>query len=150
MTIDWQLKHFDELTNRELYEILHLRDRIFVVEQQSIYIDADNYDQKAIHLYALHENRIIAYARAFKSGDKMALATFGRVLVDESFRRNGLGRELVRRSIEILSKYYNEHTIEIEAQLYLQKFYSDYGFKVIGEPYIEDNVPHIRMILHFE
>ncbi len=150
MTIDWQLKSFDELTNYEVYEILHLRSRIFIVDQQSIYIDPDNYDQKALHLCAFSSNKIIAYARLFRSGDKIESATFGRVLVDQSLQKQGIGRELVSRSIAILHQEYNENTIQIEAQLYLQKFYSDYGFIPIGEPYIEDNVPHIRMVLHFQ
>lgn len=149
MTIDWQLKTFDELNNYEVYEILRLRNRIFIVGQQSIYLDADNYDLKAMHLCAFHDNKIIAHARLFRSGEKIVPATFGRVLVDEHFRKYGIGRELVKRSIDTLHLKYKEDTIQIEAQLYLRDFYGDFGFTPSGEPYIEDNIPHIRMIRNF-
>lgn len=149
MELNWQLKTFDELTNHEVYRILHLRNRIFAVGQQSIYIDIDNYDQKALHLCALYNNEIIAYARIFRSGVKIEPATFGRVLVDDAFRKHNLGRELVKRCINALHKDFNENTIQIEAQLYLQLFYEDFGFKAISEPYVEDNIPHVKMILNF-
>lgn len=147
MRLNWLVKTFDELTNHEVYRILHLRNRIFAVDQQSIYLDADNYDQKAIHLCAYHNNQIVAYARIFLNGAKIQSATFGRVLVDEAFRRHNIGKELVKRCIDILHKDYNENQIQIEAQLYLQLFYESFGFKTTGEPYVEDNIPHIRMTL---
>ncbi len=48
--ISWKLSSYEELTRDELYEILHLRCKIFVIEQNAPYLDIDYKDQKALHL----------------------------------------------------------------------------------------------------
>ena len=47
-------KTYKDLSNDELYAILHLRQKVFVLEQDCPYIDADYSDQDAIHLLALN------------------------------------------------------------------------------------------------
>lgn len=47
----WILKSFDELDVHELYKILKLRNEIFVVEQDCVYLDTDDKDQRSEHLF---------------------------------------------------------------------------------------------------
>ena len=54
--IKFEWKIFDKLSNNNLYAILHLRQEVFVVEQNCPYLDADNSDQNAFHLLCYKEN----------------------------------------------------------------------------------------------
>ena len=63
----------------------------------------------------------------------------------ESYRDQKLGHELMRVSIDAITTLFQETKITISAQLYLQKFYESHGFVVVGESYLEDDIPHIEM-----
>lgn len=138
---------YNELTTNQLYNILKLRAEVFVVEQNCAYQDLDNKDNKALHLTGEINNEIIAYTRIFKKGDYFTNSSIGRVLVKKEFRKKELGKAIMEKSIEIIKKNTKEEKIEISAQKYLTKFYKDLGFKKTGKEYLEDNIPHIKMIL---
>jgi ElaA protein len=138
---------YNELTTNQLYNILKLRAEVFVVEQNCAYQDLDNKDNKALHLIGEINNEIIAYTRIFKKGDYFTNSSIGRVLVKKEFRKKELGKVIMEKSIEIIKKNTKEEKIEISAQKYLTKFYKDLGFKKTGKEYLEDNIPHIKMIL---
>ena len=138
---------YNELTTNQLYNILKLRAEVFVVEQNCAYQDLDNKDNKALHLIGEINNEIIAYTRIFKKGDYFTNSSIGRVLVKKEFRKKELGKVIMEKSIEIIKKNTKEEKIEISAQKYLTKFYKDFGFKKTGKEYLEDNIPHIKMIL---
>ena len=74
-------KIFSELNTEELYQILRLRSEVFVVEQDCIYQDIDNKDQKAIHLYFKENDEILGYTRIFKAGYYYENPSIGRVVV---------------------------------------------------------------------
>jgi len=138
---------YNELTTNQLYNILKLRAEVFVVEQNCAYQDLDNKDNKALHLIGEINNEIVAYTRIFKKGDYFTNSSIGRVLVKKKFRKKELGKAIMEKSIEIIKKNTKEEKIEISAQKYLTKFYKDLGFKKTGKEYLEDNIPHIKMIL---
>lgn len=140
------VKKFQELTTSELYEILQLRSEVFVVEQDCVYQDIDGKDLKALHVLGVKEGKIIAYTRLFNSGEYFDTPSIGRVVVKETERKYGYGHDLIKASIKAIVDNYNETTITISAQTYLQKFYESHGFKQIGEGYLEDGIPHIRMV----
>ncbi len=146
MSETWHIKRFNELSTGELYQILQLRNEVFVVEQNCIYQDADTKDYIAYHLFQEKDHKIIAYARLFKSGDYFDKASIGRVVVQPDFRKQNLGKKLMQKAIQFLTETLNETFIEISAQTYLLKFYNDLGFKPTGAEYLEDGLPHIRMI----
>ena len=141
----WKIKRFDGLSLRELYAILELRAEVFIVEQNCVYQDIDGKDPKAFHLLGEIDSKIVAYARLFKKGDYFEHASIGRVVVGEKFRDKKLGHELMRKAIAALANL-GETAIEISAQLYLQKFYESHGFSAIGPSYLEDGIPHIKML----
>lgn len=137
----WHERSFSELTAGELYAIVALRERIFVVEQRCAYLDADGYDLEARHLWAARDGRPVAYLRVVPPGAKFAEASIGRVVVDASERGTGLGRELMRRGIAMCGG-----PIRIGAQAHLQRFYNELGFETASAPYDEDGIPHVEMI----
>ena len=51
--IIWKMKYYNELSTDLLYQILKVRQEVFVVEQQCNYLDADEFDQFSYHLMGL-------------------------------------------------------------------------------------------------
>lgn len=139
-------KAFDELTNTELYEILQLRSEIFVVEQNCVYNDLDGLDQKAWHLYATENDHIIGYVRLSKPGTRFKTASIGRVVTREAYRRKGISTLLMKKAIEHIEEEWGENMISLSAQKYLRIFYESLGFKVVSDVYLEDGIPHFKML----
>jgi len=144
MTIE--IKAFNELTLASLYEVLQLRAEVFVVEQNCPYQDVDGKDQKAIHILGYYKEQLVAYTRVFEPGYYFDNASIGRVVVRENARQYGFGKDIMKASIAFIEDTLDLNTIELSAQTYLKKFYNDLGFQEIGEGYLEDDIPHIRMI----
>ncbi|TCI92108.1 GNAT family N-acetyltransferase [Tenacibaculum sp. M341] len=142
----FQIKTFNELTTSELYDLLQLRSEVFVVEQDCVYQDIDGKDAKALHVLGVKNEKIVAYTRLFDSGDYFDTPSIGRVVIKASERKYGYGHSLMKASIDAISDTYNKTTITISAQKYLQKFYESHGFVKIGEEYLEDGIPHIKMV----
>ncbi len=141
------IKHFNELNTIELYQLLSLRTEIFVAEQKSIYNDIDFKDYYAYHLMLLDNDKVIACTRIFFNFlNNPNLASIGRVVVDAQYRRQKYGIEIMEKSIEYIKQNKEMKHIQISAQSYLLKFYNSFGFNVIGEEYIEDGIPHHKMI----
>lgn len=145
--MDWQIKTFEQLSNRQLYLILQARVDVFVVEQQCPYPELDNYDDQAIHLYMMDKDQLFAYARLLPAGSRYQEPSIGRVLVVKNHRGKGYAYQLMNKAIDYMISNWNENTIKIQAQTYLQSFYESFGFQQITEPYLEDDIPHIDMIL---
>lgn len=158
--MEWFTKTFAALSTEELYGIVQLRQQVFVVEQNCVYLDADGYDREALHLFAvqkeavqkkaMQQESVIAYCRLLPPGLKYQEASIGRVCTALPQRGSGLGRELMQRALTLVGESYaSESTrvdIRISAQLYLQNFYSSLGFTAVSAPYDEDGIPHIEML----
>jgi ElaA protein len=143
--IIWNIKNFDEFTVPELYAVLKSRIDVFVIEQNCPYPDLDNYDQRAIHLWAEENGEVMAYCRIFDKGIKYAEASIGRVLTTEKARGKSLGKLLIQYAVETIENRFHTSEIRISAQDYLLKFYGDFGFEDTGKKYLEDNIPHTEM-----
>lgn len=146
MEITFEVKRFQELTTAELYKILRLRAAVFIVEQDCVYQDIDNKDQKALHIIGTKEGETIAYTRIFDAGDYFENASIGRVVVSEKERKYGYGHDLIKASIKAIRDVFETKTIKISAQTYLKRFYESHGFSQVGEEYLEDGIPHIGML----
>ncbi len=140
-----KIKPFEALSLAELYNVLRLRAEVFIVEQNCVYQDIDNKDQKALHLIGECEGEIVAYSRLFKAGDYFENASIGRVVIAEKHRDKKWGHQLVQAAIDAIENHFRTTKVTISAQLYLKKFYEDNGFVAIGESYLEDDIPHIEM-----
>ncbi len=143
----WKWKNFEEISKDELYEILSLRQKIFIVEQNSPFVDADFIDQKSLHLICKNsKNKICAYLRVIPPDIKFSEASFGRVFVIPEFRKNGLAKIAVQNCMNKIHELYGNVSIKIDAQIYLKKFYEDFGFVQIENPFDDAGVLHITMI----
>jgi ElaA protein len=144
--INWVIKKFDELSLNELYSILQLRNEVFAIEQNCVYPDLDNKDQPAYHFMGWSNNNLIAYTRIIPPGVVYPEPSIGRVVTSPTVRGEGIGKLLMEKSIEHINNLFGITSIKISAQLYLKKFYEDFGFHASGDPYLEDGIDHIEMV----
>jgi ElaA protein len=141
-------KNFQALTTEELYEIFALRAEVFVVEQNCPYQDVDGKDFHSIHVLGYMNNQLVAYARVLGQGvSYQEYASIGRIVTSPSIRGKKFGHDLVDVAIGVCKKNFPGQPIKISAQAHLEKFYNKHGFKATGEAYLEDDIPHIGMIL---
>jgi ElaA protein len=146
MSLNWKCKTFEELNVHELYAILRLRSEVFVVEQNCVFLDMDDKDQQSYHVCGWsNSNELAAYTRLVPAGVSYEEASIGRVVTAPAARGAGVGRELMKHSIEQLYKLWGRQPIKLGAQLYLKKFYESFGFAQTSDIYIEDGIPHIEM-----
>ena len=144
----FKLKHYRELTLDELYAIMRLRQRVFVLEQKCAFVDCDDQDQPSWHLMCYTDSGVLAaYSRLLPVDISYpGYASIGRVVSEPELRRDGYGRRLMSESIDRCRQLFGEAPLKIGAQLYLKKFYESFGFKATGDVYIEDDIEHIKMV----
>ena len=152
MKLKWTVKKFEALTPYELYNIMWLRNEVFVVEQNCVYQDADYKDQKGWHLMGEDENgQLMAYVRLLPVGVSYEKEpSIGRVVTNPAARGTGAGRELMNVAIKQCEELFGKLDIKIGAQYYLLKFYTSLGFKQTSDIYLEDEIEHIEMIRNYE
>lgn len=140
-----RIKSFEDLTNRELYEILKLRVDIFVVEQECPYPEIDGKDYNAFHIYLENQGEILAYARVYKEKDEIHI---GRVIAKE--RRKGYATLILKEAIRAAREKYQARKIHIEAQTYAKKLYEKVGFEEVSEAFLLDGIEHVKMVLEMK
>lgn len=143
--MELKVKTFDQLSTKELYEILKARNEVFIVEQTCIYPDLDRIDYEALHLFFQEEEGISAYLRAFPKKGEEGTIQIGRVLTVN--RGTGLGGRLLHESLAVLKEKYPVKRFFLEAQCYATGYYEREGFVITSEEYLEDGVPHVDMVL---
>ena len=145
----WRCAAFDALTTRELQFIYMARQEVFAIEQQCAYLDADGFDERAVHIAAWSsmQRQPLAYARLIEPGAKYDEASMGRVITTAAARGRGLGRELVARAIAHAAALWPPGALRISAQTRLERFYAGFGFVAVGTPYLEDGIDHTEMLL---
>jgi ElaA protein len=150
------VKSWAEVTGQEVHDFLKIRSDVFIVEQDTVYPDIDGKDYRSIHVMGYIDNpltqkqEMVAYCRVFKKGDYFdSNSCVGRVVVATQWRAYGYGHYLLNKGIEVLLERFTMPCV-ISAQLYLCKFYTSHGFKQMTEQYLEDNIPHIEMLLQEE
>ncbi|OOQ61914.1 GNAT family N-acetyltransferase [Mucilaginibacter pedocola] len=146
MPLTHQIKPFAQLTVDELYDLLRLRSEVFVVEQNCVFLDQDNKDQKCHHLLLYTNDKLAAYARLVPAGLSYAEISIGRVITCPAARGTGLGRKLMELAIQGCEELFGKQTIRIGAQTYALPFYKSLGFVEDGETYDEDGIEHIEMV----
>lgn len=137
---------FASLTLTELYEMLRLREEVFVLEQECLYIDIDGIDTRSWHTFMQKDGRIIACARTFMRNEEEKTAQIGRVVAAKSERRKGYTSHIMHRAMTVARKELSAERIYLEAQQYAIPFYEQLGFKVISDIFMEDGIPHVKMM----
>jgi ElaA protein len=141
-------KRFEDLELAELYGLLRLRAEVFVLEQNCPYIDPDGKDEKAYHLLGSHPktNELVAYARVLRPGEYKKEPSIGRLVTDKRYRSQEFGKEIFAESIAWCHALFGRQEIRIMAQEYLVRFYDGFGFQVVSDPFLEDDIWHVDMV----
>jgi ElaA protein len=148
MPLRFELKPFKDLPIDELYAIMRLRQRVFVLEQSCAFVDCDNLDQPSWHLMCYTGDTLAAYCRLLPVDTAYpGYASIGRVVSEPDLRKNGYGKLLMTEALAKCSELFGPAPLKIGAQLYLRRFYESYGFTIAGEVYIEDDIEHIHMVI---
>ena len=141
----WRYEPFAKLTPHELYRIIALRQRVFVVEQTCPYLDTDGVDLASDHLWT-GDPEILAYLRVVPGGAKYDEPSLGRVVTAPEARGTGLGRALMIEGLARARARFGEVPVRIGAQKYLFAFYESLGFVRASDDYVEDGIPHVEML----
>jgi ElaA protein len=145
--ITWSVLHFEDLSVKQLFDVLQLRNQIFIVEQNCPYLDVDEKDLNSFHVFGVNQKRkIIATSRVLPPGVSYSEASIGRVAVAIDSRGTGIGDELNRVSMEFIRNNFGDIPIRLSAQKHLTNYYNKHGFKVVSDPYDEDGIPHVEML----
>ena len=147
LLLDWTWCRYEDLGLDDLYDALSLRARIFVVEQACAYLDPDGLDRHAWHLLGRDDEtgELVACVRVVDPGRKFDVPSVGRVVVAESERGSGLGHVLMAEALRRTDAQWPGCANRIGAQAHLQGFYGRHGYVTVGEPYLEDDIPHVDM-----
>ena len=128
-----------------LYDLLALREAVFVVEQSCVYQELDGLDKIAQHLLVTQDEVVVACLRVLPPGGDWSHARIGRVAVSSDWRKQGLARLMVQSAIDKIRLDFPTCGIYLDAQTYLQAFYLSLGFRICGDEFLEDGIPHIPM-----
>ncbi|RJX24956.1 MAG: GNAT family N-acetyltransferase [Acholeplasma sp.] len=142
MSLNIVKKTFNQLTNQELYQILDLRGKVFVMEQRILYLDTDYKDQKSIHYMIFEQDKLISYLRLVEPGYKFKEYAISRVLTDPLYRKKGLATKLIQEAMQDIKGL----PIRISGQAYLKSYYEGLGFHVVKGPYVEEDILHYEML----
>lgn len=149
MHLNWEIKHYRDLSLNEFHDIIALRIEAFVVEQNCPYQDLDGRDKKCYHVFCRDgKGNIISTARIVPPGLIYEDAAIGRVVIHESIRGEGLGHELMKECINFSKLEFGEVPIRISAQKHLENYYAKHDFISTGKEYLEDGIPHVEMLLN--
>ena len=147
MQINWHFKPFSKLSTDELYSMMVLRQKVFIVEQDCPYMDADGKDLKSYHLLGYDvDGDLVAHLRLVAPGVSYKEMSFGRIVTSDKVRGKGVGKLLMEEGIKQSELLYGKVANRISAQSYLIPFYQYFGFKTVGEEYLEDDIPHTEML----
>ena len=151
MHLDWQVKYYRELSTNEFHDIIELRLRAFVVEQNCSYLDLDGKDKKCYHLICRDGmGNVVATARILPPGLSYPEVAIGRVVIDESIRGKGIGHTLMEEAMKFTEAEFGKVPIRISAQKHLENYYNKHAFYSTGKEYPEDGIPHVEMLFNPE
>ena len=146
MNLNWCIKHYSKLTTDEFHDLIALRIKVFVIEQNCPYQEVDGKDKEAFHVFCRNEkNEIIAIGRVLPPGVSYETTSIGRIVIEENSRGKNLGHELMRKCVDFALLEFRNQSITISAQKHLKNYYNKHNFKSTGKEYLEDGIPHIEM-----
>lgn len=144
--LNWQFKHYNDLSLNEFHDILALRIKVFVVEQNCPYQELDGKDKKSYHLICRNgKGELVGTMRILPQGVAYEDVGFGRIVLDESARGEKEGHQMVEEALEFCKAEFGDVPIYLSGQKHLEAFYNKHNFKSTGKEYLEDGIPHVEM-----
>jgi ElaA protein len=121
---------------------LALRYTVFCEEQGvAPALEADGRDAEALHLVAVRDGAVVGTCRVRLEGHT---AKVGRMAVELSARRTGIGSELLAAALDEARRAGSTRAT-LNAQVVAGGLYARAGFVVTGKPFREAGIDHVRM-----
>lgn len=122
-----------------------VREKVFVMEQQiPLEMEMDKLDELCVHAVATDSDGTpIGTGRLLPDGH------IGRMAVVASARGSGVGGQLLQGLMQA-AKARGDKRVVLSAQRQAEGFYARFGFRTIGEEYLEAGTQHIEMEYRFE
>ncbi len=132
---------WDELTKAQLYEVVCLRDLVFVVGQKITAVpEVDGLDDQCAHaLLRSSDGALVGTARVFHLQSPRVV---GRVAVHPDHQRQGLGSALMLQ----VQEWMGHGPAELHAQAHLEDWYASLGWRRVGPVFEEAEIPHVTMV----
>ena len=147
MNIEKNVAHYSQLNIDHFHDIIALRIKIFVIEQDCPYQDLDGKDKVGYHLfYTNNKDEVVAATRILPQNISYAEVSIGRVVVDKDCRGLGLGDLIMKESMNFVQAEFGQVNVRLSAQKHLENYYGKHGFKSTGKEYLEDGIPHVEML----
>lgn len=135
----------DELSARQLYDLLRLRVDVFIVEQGCPYAELDGLDLNTgtTHFWIAGDDPnggsdVFAVLRTLTNDGRRQI---GRVATNAAHRGRGYAATLMLAALSALGS----GEVTLEAQAHLETWYAGFGFERVGADYVEDGIPHLPM-----
>lgn len=130
--------------NTDRAAIRAVREAVFIREQKvDPAIEWDEQEESAQHFLVLEGDSPVGTGRITGSGK------IGRMAVLQSARGSGIGLRLLE-SICAYARQAGLHSVYLHAQRHAEDFYRKAGFVAEGDEFIEADIPHIKMVRHFD
>ncbi len=130
-------------TEAEMEAAMGVRFRVFVAEQAvPAEEELDDADATASHAVALYQGQVVGTGRLVQQDD--GNAQIGRMAVDQTWRRRGVGKQILR-FLEEEARAQGLRRCVLHAQEYVKGFYAAHGYQEQGDTFLEVNIPHIEM-----
>jgi ElaA protein len=134
-----------DLDTASLYELLKLRQEVFVLEQKAAYLDLDDIDLLAEtrHLWLTEDGVTIAYLRLSEEHDDGVKSfRISRVCTAVEQRGRGHTTRLLRAGLAEVGSA----ECRIHAQSYLVDMYAKHGFVPEGDEFEDVGIFHVPMV----
>ncbi len=130
-------------TEAEMEAAMGVRFRVFVAEQAvPAEEELDDADATAAHAVAIYQGQVVGTGRVVQQDD--GDAHIGRMAVDQTWRRRGIGNQILR-FLEEEARAQGLRRCVLHAQEYAKGFYAARGYQEQGDTFLEVNIPHIEM-----
>lgn len=147
--LNWQFKHYNDLSLNEFHDILALRIKVFVVEQNCPYQELDGKDKKSYHLICRNgKGELVGTMRILPQGVAYNDIGFGRVVLAEEERGEKEGHQMIEEALAFCRAEFGDVPVYLSGQKHLESFYNKHKFKSTGKEYLEDEIPHVEMCLN--
>ncbi|TKR27848.1 GNAT family N-acetyltransferase [Natronomonas salsuginis] len=133
-------------SDAELEDALSVRRTVFINEQGvPEHRELDGMDAEATHFVAYDDDEPIGTARLRRyDGDDRSTAKIERVAVIEARRAEGIGRDLMC-AVERAAREIGYEKLVLHAQVPVVSFYTELGYKTVGEEFEDAGIPHREM-----
>ena len=114
------------------------------MQEQGFMNEFDDIDDRAYHVVLMDGDKPIATGRTYTEGDKQVYHV-GRLAVMPEYRKKHLGEHVVKL-LEEYARSVGAKETELSSQVQSKGFYAKLGYREIGDIYLDEHCPHIRMI----